>query len=225
MIRKIFISLLSAAIIFFLYVTITNMDTMNMSGRQKVMKAIYPVITSVGRLLGKNADVIENGNNIKPAESIYNITLELNDGTSLSLSSFRGKKLLLVNTASDCGYTAQYDGLQKLHEQRGGDLVIIGFPANDFKEQEKGSDAEIGAFCRKNYGVSFLLAKKGSVVKGNEQQELYRWLTHKNKNGWNAKNPSWNFTKYLVNEEGTLTHYFGPSIEPGSDTIAAALEK
>ena len=225
MIRKIFISLLSAAIIFFLYVAIINMDTINMSGRQKVMKAIYPFITSVGRLLGKNADVIENSSNVKPAESIYDITLELNDGTSLSLSSFRGKKLLLVNTASDCGYTAQFDGLQKLHEQRGDDLVIIGFPANDFKEQEKGSDAEIGAFCRKNYGVSFLLAKKGSVVKGNEQQELYRWLTHKNKNGWNTKNPSWNFTKYLVNEEGTLTHYFGPSIEPGSDTIAAALKK
>jgi glutathione peroxidase len=201
------------------------MDTINMSGRQKVMKAIYPVITSVGRLFGKNADVIENSGDIKPAASIYDITIELNDGTSLPLSSFRGKKLLLVNTASDCGYTAQYDGLQKLHEQRGGDLVIIGFPANDFKEQEKGSDAEIGAFCRKNYGVSFLLAKKGSVVKGNEQQELYRWLTYKNKNGWNAKNPSWNFTKYLVNEKGTLTHYFGPSIEPGSDTIADALKK
>jgi glutathione peroxidase len=224
MIRKTFIFLLSAAIIFFLYVAIINMDTMNMSGRQKVMKAIYPVITSVGRLLGKNADIMENSSNQQPAESIYDITIELNDGTSMPMSSFKGKKLLLVNTASDCGYTAQYDGLQKLHEQSGNQFVIIGFPANDFKEQEKGSDAEIGAFCRKNYGVSFPLAKKGSVLKGNKQQEIYQWLTLKEKNGWNSKKPSWNFTKYLVNEEGMLTHYFGPSIEPGSDAIKDALK-
>ena len=197
---------------------------MNMSGRQKVMKAIYPAITSIGRMLGKNADVIENSHHIKPPLSIYDITIELNDGSSQPLSAFKGKKIMLVNTASDCGYTAQYDGLQALHEKMGDKLVIIGFPANDFKEQEKGTDAEIGAFCRKNYGVSFLLAKKGSVVKGNNQQEVYQWLTQKQKNGWNSKNPTWNFSKYLVDEDGTLRYFFGPSIEPGSATIEAALK-
>ena len=224
MIRKTVLFFLSAGIIFFLYTAIINWDTMNMSGRQKVMKAIYPAITSIGRILGKNADIVANSGDVKPHQSIYDITIELNDGSLQSLSSFKGKKMLLVNTASDCGYTAQFDGLQQLHEQLGDRLVIIGFPANDFKEQEKGTDAEIGAFCRKNYGVSFPLAKKGSVIKGNNQQEMYQWLTQKQKNGWNSKNPSWNFSKYLINEEGVLTHYFGPSIEPGSDTVEEALK-
>ena len=224
MIRKTVLFFLSAGVIFFLYVAIINWNTMNMSGRQKVMKAIYPAITSIGRMLGKNADIIANTGNVKPHQSIYDITIELNDGSLQSLSAFRGKKMLLVNTASDCGYTAQFDGLQQLHEQLGEKLVIIGFPANDFKEQEKGTDEEIGAFCRKNYGVSFPLAKKGSVIKGIDQQEIYQWLTQKQKNGWNSKSPSWNFSKYLVNEEGVLTHYFGPSIEPGSDTVEEALK-
>ena len=197
---------------------------MNMSGRQKLMKAIYPVITSVGRLMGKNADAIENKHGVKPVQSVYDISIVLNDGTTKSLAEFKGKKIMLVNTASDCGYTAQYDGLQNLHEKLGNRLVIIGFPANDFKEQEKGSDEEIGAFCRKNYGVSFLLAKKGTVVKGNDQQEVYQWLTQKQKNGWNNKAPSWNFSKYIISEEGILTNYFGPSIEPDGDAIEAALK-
>jgi len=197
---------------------------MNMTGRQKLMKAIYPVITSVGRLMGKNADAIENKQGVRPVQSVYDINIVLNDGTTQSLADFKGKKIMIVNTASDCGYTAQYDGLQHLHEQFGNKLVIIGFPANDFKEQEKGSDEEIGAFCRKNYGVSFLLAKKASVIKGNEQQPVFQWLTDKRKNGWNSKNPSWNFSKYLINEEGILTNYFGPSIEPDSDAIELALK-
>ena len=197
---------------------------MDMSGRQKLLKAIYPVITSVGRLMGRNADNIENKHGVKPVQPVYDINIILNDGTTKSLAEFKGKKIMLVNTASDCGYTAQYDGLQHLHEQLGNNLVIIGFPANDFKEQEKGSDEEIGAFCRKNYGVSFLLAKKGTVVKGNDQQPVYQWLTDKRRNGWNSKSPSWNFSKYIINEEGILTHYFGPSIEPDSDVIEAALK-
>jgi glutathione peroxidase len=133
---------------------------MNMSGRQKLLKAIYPVITSVGRLMGKNADNLGNKHGVKPFQSVYDISIILNDGTTQPLSEFKGRKIMLVNTASDCGYTAQYDGLQQLHEKFGNRLVVIGFPANDFKEQEKGTDEEIGAFCRKNYGVSFLLCKK-----------------------------------------------------------------
>jgi len=222
--KKLYITVLSVAIVFFLYVAIVNRNTMDMSGRQKLLKAIYPVITSVGRLMGRNADNIENKHGVKPVQPVYDINIILNDGTTKSLAEFKGKKIMLVNTASDCGYTAQYDGLQHLHEQLGNNLVIIGFPANDFKEQEKGSDEEIGAFCRKNYGVSFLLAKKGTVVKGNDQQPVYQWLTDKRRNGWNSKSPSWNFSKYIINEEGILTHYFGPSIEPDSDVIEAALK-
>ena len=224
MFRKTIIFFLSAGVIFFLYVAIINWNTMNMSGRQKIMKAIYPVVTSLGRWLGKNADIITNKGMVIPVQSIYDLNIELNDGKQLSLSAFKGKKLLLVNTASDCGYTGQFDGLQELHERLDEKLVIIGFPANDFKEQEKGSDEEIGAFCRKNYGVTFLLAKKGSVVRGDHQQEVYQWLTEKQKNGWNSKQPSWNFSKYLINGEGVLTNYFGPSIEPDSETIETALK-
>ena len=225
MLRRIYIISVTSAILFFLYVAIMNMNTLDLSGRQKILKAIYPIFTSWQRIVGKNADILLNKKGIKPSESVYDITIVLNDGTSQPLSAYRGKKILFVNTASDCGYTAQYDGLQKLYEQNSGKLIVIGFPANDFKEQEKGTDAEIGAFCRKNFGVSFPLAEKGSVIAGDHQQAIYRWLTDKNKNGWNEKFPSWNFSKYLVNEEGVLTHYFGPSVTPESKTVADALIK
>ena len=121
---------------------------------------------------------------------------------------------MLVNTASNCGYTAQYKELEELYEKYKNQLVIIGFPANDFKEQEKGSDEEIAQFCRVNYGISFPLSKKSVVIKSPEQNPVFRWLTDKSRNGWNDKPPTWNFSKYLVNEEGTLTHYFDPAIPP-----------
>jgi glutathione peroxidase len=223
MFKKTFIIIISVAIIFFLYVAIVNMNTLNLTGRQKIMKAIYPAITFAGRLFGMNADIIENKAGVKPIVSIYDITIELNDGSRQLLSFYKGRKILFVNTASDCGYTAQFDGLQNLYESFGDKLMIIGFPANDFKEQEKRTDAEIGAFCRKNYGVSFPLVKKGSVIRGSGQQPVYQWLTNKEKNGWNAKIPSWNFSKYLVNEEGVLTCYFGPSVEPDGEKLSNAI--
>ena len=126
---------------------------------------------------------------------------------------------MLVNTASDCGYTNQYDDLQKLHETLHDKLMVIGFPANDFKEQEKGNDEEIAQFCKINFGVTFPLAKKNSVKKGKDQQEVFRWLTDKSRNGWNNKQPSWNFSKYLVDEHGILTNYFDPAISPRSEQM------
>jgi len=132
---------------------------------------------------------------------------------------------LLVNTASDCGYTNQYDDLQKLYEENKDKLVIIGFPANDFKEQEKGSDEEIAQFCKLNFGVSFPLMKKSTVIKSPQQNTIFQWLTDSTKNGWNNKPPRWNFTKYLVNEEGMLTDYFGSSIPPMSKDVIDAINK
>ena len=127
---------------------------------------------------------------------------------------------MLVNTASNCGYTDQYEALQKLSEEYKDKLIVIGFPANDFKQQEKGSDEEIAQFCKLNFGVTFPLMKKTVVVKTAEQNEVFRWLTDSTKNGWNNKAPSWNFTKYIVNEEGVLTNYFGASVSPaGKDVI------
>ncbi len=142
----------------------------------------------------------------------------------MDFSTLKGKKILLVNTASNCGYTNQYNDLQKLHQRYSDKLVVLGFPANDFKEQEKGNDEEIAQFCQVNFGVSFPLAKKSRVVKSVEQNPVFNWLTDKSKNGWTNKQPSWNFAKYLVNENGILTHYFDPSISPLDKQVISAIE-
>jgi glutathione peroxidase len=185
-----------------------------MTGKQKVLKALYPIISGLGRYVGPNATKLTNDGGIQPVSSIYSIPFEGIDGTPQTLAQYKGKKILLVNTASDCGYTGQYEALQKLYEAENGNLVIVGFPANDFQNQETGSNESIQTFCKKNYGVTFPLAKKGTVIKSSSQQPIYHWLTNKAQNGWNDKQPSWNFSKYLINEEGVLTNYFGPSIEP-----------
>ncbi|MEO7047163.1 MAG: glutathione peroxidase, partial [Ferruginibacter sp.] len=140
-------------------------------------------------------------------------------------STLKNKKVMLVNTASDCGYTKQYDGLQELHEKFKDKVVIIGFPANDFGAQEKGSDDTIAEFCKVNFGVTFPLAKKSTVVKGAEQSEVYQWLTDEHKNGWNNTAPTWNFCKYLIDEKGNITHFFEAGVEPMGKEIAAAIEE
>lgn len=162
---------------------------------------------------------------MKPPVSFYELTITLNEGKILHFSELKGKKVLLVNTASDCGYTNQYKALQELHEKLHSKLVVIGFPANDFKEQEKGDDEAIAAFCKTNFHISFPLAKKSSVVNGTNQNEVFRWLTDKTKNGWNEQAPAWNFSKYLVSEDGMLLNYFDPGISPVSPAIISAINK
>lgn len=196
-----------------------------MTPRQRILRIVYPFFIHITRLFQKNTKVAENRNGIRPVESIYELSVELNNGAVLSLGACRGKKILLVNTASDCGYTAQYGELQKLYQHAREDLVVIGFPANDFKQQERGSDEEIARFCSRNYGVSFPLAKKTSVVRSEAQHPVFQWLTNKELNGWNNQQPVWNFSKYLVNEEGVLTHFFGPSVLPVSDEVLKAINQ
>ena len=196
-----------------------------MTVRQRILRIVYPFLIHFTRLLKRNTRVAENRNGVQPLESIYDLSVQLNNGAVLSLSTLRGKKILLVNTASDCGYTAQYADLQKLYQHAREDLTIIAFPANDFKAQEKGSDAEIAQFCSKNYGVSFPLAKKTTVVKNEAQHPVFQWLTNKELNGWNSQQPVWNFSKYLINEEGVLTHYFDPSVLPVSDEVLKAINQ
>ena len=196
-----------------------------MTIRQKFLKLVYPLFTWFGRITGRRSKVLSNGSPAPPPQSIYNLSVDLNNGLSVPLSGYKGKKILFVNTASDCGYTDQYDELQELYEGNKDKLVIIGFPANDFKEQEKGTDEEIARFCKINYGVTFPLAKKSSVQPGHEQNPVFRWLSDKSKNGWTNKKPSWNFSKYLVNEEGILTNYFDPSISPVSKEVLDAINK
>jgi glutathione peroxidase len=194
-----------------------------MTGRQRLLKIVYPLWIAFTKLMGRNTKVLTNSKNVPPQESIYSLQVPLNNGNNLSLETYKGKKLMLVNTASDCGYTNQYDDLQKLYQQFNNQLEIIAFPANDFKEQEKGSDSDIAQFCKINFGVTFPLAKKSVVVKSNDQNTIFKWLTNKAKNGWNEKAPSWNFSKYLINEQGTLTHYFDPSVLPLSEEVINAI--
>jgi glutathione peroxidase len=169
-------------------------------------------------------NMLTNQKQAAPAASIYDLNVDLNNGHSLSLNKYKGKKLLLVNTASNCGYTGQYNDLQELYQRFNDQLEIIAFPANDFAEQERGDDEQIAQFCQINFGVTFPLAKKSVVLQSNEQNQVFQWLTDKKLNGWNEKAPSWNFSKYLINEKGVLTHYFDPSISPLSDEVIEAIE-
>lgn len=209
---------------FAVYVEIANRNSKNMTYRQKVLKAIYPVWMWWAKLRGKNVTELKNEQK-QPPVSFYTLKGILNNGDSLDFATMKGKKLMLVNTASDCGYTEQYEALQKLYAEHKENLVVIGFPANDFKQQEKGTDEEIAQFCKANFGVSFPLMKKSSVIKGEGQNAVYKWLTDSSQNGWNNKPPSWNFCKYIINKEGVLTNYFGASISPISKDVLEAINK
>ena len=195
-----------------------------MTIKQKILKAMYPVLLKITRLAGKNTRVIQNEKGQLPPEPIHNLAFQKGSGEHISLGQLKGRKILFVNTASNCGYTAQYSELQQLHKKAGEKLAIIGFPANDFKEQETGTDEEIQGFCSLNFGVEFPLAKKSVVIKGGAQNEVYQWLTNAQKNGWNNQAPSWNFAKYLVDEEGVLTHYFDPSVSPLQAEVLQAIQ-
>lgn len=194
------------------------------SFKQKVMRFLYPFIRKLGKS-GKNGTVLKNEQKAAPKESFYVQQVTLNNGKKLDFSTFAGKKILIVNTASDCGYTGQYAELQSLHEKFSDTLAIVAFPSNDFMEQEKADDKEIASFCQVNYGVTFPLAKKGVVLKKEEQQPVYKWLTDSVANGWCDHVPDWNFGKYVIDEKGTLTHYFGPSVSPLERDFLEAIEK
>lgn len=195
-----------------------------MTLRQSVLKLLYPLFIRFAKWKGRNK-IIENRNAAVPVHSFFLLSIELCDGSKLNFTSLAGKKVLVVNTASNCGYTHQYSELQKLQEQYRNTLVIIGFPATDFKQQEKANDEEIASFCKINYGITFPLAKKSSVLSFSHLNPVFKWLTHKDLNGWNDQVPTWNFSKYLINETGILTHYFDPAISPFSKIILDALQE
>jgi glutathione peroxidase len=218
------IVILLLAASFFIYVEVVNRNSKNMSYRQKVLKAVYPAFMWFNKVTGKKSKIIASDKPATPPQSLYNLSVQLNTGNTLRFDSLKGKKILIVNTASNCGYTNQYEDLEKLYEKYKDKLVIIGFPANDFKEQEKGTDEEIAQFCKLNYGVQFPLVKKSTVIKSEQQNEVFKWLTDKSKNGWNEKQPTWNFSKYLIDENGLLINYFDPGVSPLSDEVIKAIE-
>jgi glutathione peroxidase len=200
------------------------MKKKDMSYRQSILKTMYPVIMFPGKIMGAKNAVQLNTAGTQPIQSFYALNAVLNNGDSISFETFRGKKVLLVNTASDCGYTGQYKELEALYRQYKDNLVVIGFPANDFKAQEKKSDADIATFCKVNYGVTFLLMRKGSVVKGSEQQSVYQWLSNAGANGWCNQAPVWNFCKYVVSEEGVLQAYFPQTVSPLDEAVVSQIQ-
>ncbi len=169
--------------------------------------------------------IVERPQNItmESQKNLYQFKMKGIDGKEIDFSQFKGKKVIILNTASKCGYTPQYADWEKFHKEHP-EYVILGFPANEFGSQEPGSNEEIASFCQKNYGVSFQMMEK-VVVKGNEKCELYKWLSNKSLNGWNDKEPSWNFCKYLINEKGELTHFFASGVKPTSKEFIEALQK
>lgn len=155
-------------------------------------------------------------------KSIYGFKVTTLDGGTIDFASFKGKKILIVNTASECGFTPQYEGLEKLYEKYKDKLVIVGFPANNFGSQEPGTNDEIGAFCKKNYGVTFPMAAKISV-KGDDAAPIYKWLCHKSENGVLDAEVGWNFNKFLLDENGKLLAHFESKVEPMSEEITGKL--
>ncbi len=188
------------------------------------MKLFYTLLMSVASCFGGSKPIskptnmtIENN----ASNDFYKFKMNAIDGKVIDFAKYAGKKVLIVNTASECGYTPQYAELQKLHEQYSDKVVVLGFPCDDFGGQEPGANVAIEHFCKKNYGVTFQLFEKLSV-KGKSISPLYKWLTDKNKNGWNEQAPTWNFCKYLINEKGELIKFFPSAVSPmGKDVIEA----
>tara|TARA_Y100001970_G_scaffold127090_1_gene157044 strand:+ start:106 stop:690 length:585 start_codon:yes stop_codon:yes gene_type:complete len=158
------------------------------------------------------------------SEDIYDYSINLINGNTIDLKSYEGKKIILVNVASKCGYTPQYDGLQKLYEKYNEELEVVGVPANDFLWQEPGKNKDIQTFCKVNYGVTFPIVEKSIVKKTKGQHPLFTWLTHKDLNGWNDTAPGWNFYKYLIDENGSLISVLPSKVKPFDEEIINFIE-
>ncbi len=164
---------------------------------------------------------VENSNNFQ-TQSIYDFKVEGLTGGTIDFADFKGKKILIVNTASKCGFTPQYKELQELHEKYKDRLVVIGFPSNNFFSQEPGSNENIDVFCKKNYGVTFPMAAKISV-KGKSMAPVYKWLCNKSENGVMNAKVKWNFNKFLLDEKGILTAKYNSKVKPLSEEITGKL--
>lgn len=167
-------------------------------------------------LISQTAPAMQNN-------SIYKFKVASLSGDEIDFSNFKGKKILVVNTASKCGYTPQYEGLENLYNENHDNLVIVGFPANNFGAQEPGSNDQISTFCQQNYGVSFPMAAKVSV-KGKDMAPIFAWLTSKKENGVMDVDVKWNFTKFLLDENGQLIASFESKVKPQSEEILELLK-
>jgi len=192
-----------------LLVTLFMFLTIQVIGQQKVTS---PDMNNVNSKL-------KTGSFSDGSKTLHDFTVKDINGKSFDLASLKGKKVLVVNVASKCGLTPQYEDLQTLYERyRDRNFVVIGFPANNFNGQEPGTNKEIKEFCTANYGVTFPMMDKISV-RGDDQAPLYKWLTHKSENGVKDQEVTWNFQKYLVDEQGRLVDVVLPRESPLSDKI------
>lgn len=194
-----------------------------MTYRQQLLKAAYPFLMWFAKVSGKNTLGL-SAKSVAAPISFYLLKDTLINGGVFDFAQLKNKKVLLVNTASNCGYTNQYENLEKLYQRFKDKLVIIGFPSNDFKEQEKSDNAAIAEFCKLNFGVSFPLMQKSVVKRGSEQNKVFDWLTDAGKNGWNAQEPTWNFCKYLIDENGNLSGFWPSVTDPLDDQIINAIK-
>lgn len=192
------------------------------------MKKIFLILLSFVAFFNscaqKKTDVSKAKSKELMGKTIYDYKVEaLEEGKEINFADFKGKKILIVNTASECGFTPQYADLEKLSNEYKDKLVVIGFPANNFGGQEPGSNVEIGAFCQKNYGVTFPLAAKVSV-KGDDTAPIFKYLTEKELNGVKNTSILWNFTKFLVDENGKLVDSFISTTKPTDEAITKYLK-
>ena len=188
------------------------------------MKKIFIILLSVGAFLQSCTQQKKEISQDKTQQmkTIYDYKVESLDGKEINFADFKGKKILIVNTASECGFTPQYADLETLSKDYKDKLVVVGFPANNFGGQEPGSNAEIGAFCQKNYGVTFPMAAKVSV-KGDDTAPIFKYLTEKDLNGVKNTTILWNFTKFLLDENGKLIDSFISTTKPTSESITKYL--
>lgn len=193
-----------------------------------MMKKILILLIAVGAVTigckNSNKDISKVDTTEKMnLKTIYDFKVESLDGNEINFADFKGKKILIVNTASECGFTPQYADLEKLSKDYADNLVVVGFPANNFGGQEPGSNKEIGAFCEKNFGVTFPMAAKVSV-KGEDTAPIFKYLTEKELNGVKNTAILWNFTKFLIDENGHLIDCYISTTKPTSDSITKYLK-
>ena len=181
----------------------------------------YSIIAILAVLALAGWTMFKGGTAYTPSESntdFYSLSCKTIERNDYDFNQLKGKRVLIVNTASECGFTPQYKGLQKLHEQYGESLTIIGFPCNDFGNQESGSSEEINSFCSKNYGVSFQMMEKVSI-KGDAPHPVYVWLLNKSENGVADHTVRWNFHKFLIDEDGSLVGSYKSGVKPTDNQI------
>ena len=184
------------------------------------MKFLIATVTTLLIVLTiiKASSASSKPQNIDSDKNIYGLSINSIDGKKIDFNNFKNKKILIVNTASKCGFTNQFENLQNISNRYNDKVVVIGVPSNDFLGQEPLENNEITDFCQENYGVTFLMTEKVHV-KGSKAHDLFNFLSKKELNGWNDSWPSWNFNKYLIDENGLLVEHFGSMVNPESTKI------